>query len=503
MKQYKLISLTIVWGLGSLLMGCSDWLDYTPKDKQTYEQQFGTKAGFHNAINGIYTNLSSNSLYGYNMSYGPLDFMGLLYNIPSSNVSRSEYKSATWTGSYASSTFSSIWSTAYATILNVNLVLQAADEYKESVLTEREYDLIKGEMLGVRAFLHFDMLRLFGPIYISNPSKLSIPYNTGVEASRHERMPADELIEKNLLPDLEAAENLLKEVDPVITDGVLNSDGGLEGNWERYRQLRMNYYAVILVKARLYLWMGEYEKALAEAKKITDSDLVKEHFPFVEPSKLLANSINPDRVFSTECLFGFYDSGMKDIFTNYFSGSLDASMLLQPRKGYIDILFPSVGDYRRQSQWTGSSASSGSEYDFIKYKSFTANNSNPEFWATFYGLMRVSEAYYIASESLLMQNNLEGACDYLNVILKARGLTELEVGSVNKNLLLKEIKYEYLREMRGEGQIYFMLKRFNQAFGMYTSGGDTSLNGAEEPYFDSSPSPATRYSVPLPSDEIN
>ncbi len=502
MKQYKLLSIAVILGVGGVFAACSDWLDYSPKDKQTYEQQFGTKAGFRNAVNGVYTNISSNSLYGYNMSYGPLDYMGLLYNIPTSSTSRIEYKTATWTGTYASSTFSSIWSTAYSTILNANLILQAADEYKGTVLTEKDYNLIKGEMLGVRAFLHFDLLRLFGPIYTSSPSKLSIPYNTGVEAIRHDRLPADELVEKYLLPDLEASESLLKEVDPVITDGRLNSDGGEDGNWERYRQLRMNYYAVVLVKARLYLWMGDYEKALAEARKITDNDKVKELFPFVEPSKLLANSINPDRIFSTECLFGFYDSDMTTLYTSYFNGSLDVSSLLQPRKGYIDILFPNVGDYRRQSQWTGSSSSSGSEYDFVKYKSFTTSSTNPDFWATFYGLMRVSEAYYIASESLLMQNDLAGACDYLNVILQARGLPSLLAGSVNQNTLLKEIKYEYLREMRGEGQIYFMLKRFNQKFGMYT-GGDSNLNGAEQPYFDSSPSPATRYSVPIPSDETN
>lgn len=495
MKLYKLgiVALACLF-----LAGCSDWLDYTPKDKQTYEQQFGTKAGFRNAVTGVYNKLSGTSLYGYNLSYGALDIMGQLYVVPNSNSSRMELRKATYTGEYASSIFSSIWSNAYSTVLNANLVLAAAEEAKGAVLSEDEYKLIKGEMLAVRAFLHLDLLRLFGPVYTKNPQALSIPYNDGVEAVTRDRMPADKLVSDKLLPDLNEAEKLLAEVDPVIENGVLNTDGGDEGNWERYRQLRMNYYAVVLLKARLYLWTGDYDNALAEAKKIADSEKVKEFFPDVNPNRLLANSTNPDRGFSTECLFGFYENAMSDIYLDSFSGSLDAAVVLQPRAGYMDILFSSASDYRRQSQWTGSVSSSGGDSDFIKYKSFTANKNNPEFWATFYGLMRKTEAYYIASESLLNQGDLVGACTYLNQVLQARGVEGLSETS-SAATILKQIKLEYLREFRGEGQIYYMLKRHQQEFAQYYSG-DPTFSGAENELFQSA-SLTARYNVPIPAEE--
>lgn len=284
MKLYRLFVVALTC---SLLVSCSDWLDYTPKDKQTYEQQFGTKAGFRNAVTGVYNKMATPSLYGYNLTYGPLDIMGQLYVVPSSNTSRSELRNATWTGEYASGIFSSIWSNAYSTILNANLVLAASEEAKGKLLTEDEYKLIKGEMLGVRAFLHLDLLRLFGPIYTKKPQDLSVPYNDGVEAIKRDRLPADQFVSEKLLPDLEKAEELLSEVDPVLEYGVLNTDGAEEGNWERYRQLRMNYYAVILLKARTYLWIGDYDKALAEARKITDSEQVQEFFPNVNANRLL------------------------------------------------------------------------------------------------------------------------------------------------------------------------------------------------------------------------
>lgn len=500
MKIYKSIVLIALSCCTCVITGCSDWLDYTPKDKQTFEQQFGTRAGFYNAVNGVYNKMSASSLYGYNLSYGPLDIMAQCYKISSSNLVLSEFKNYTWTGEYASSTFEEIWAEAYSIILNVNLILEAAETYHEAVLSDKDYKLIKGEMLAVRAFLHFDLLRMFGPIYSENPSGLSIPFNDGVEAVKRDRLPADQLLKEKLLPDLDLAQNLLMEIDPVLTDGVLNSDGGDEGNTMRYRQLRMNYYATTLLKARAYLWMEDYANALAEAQKITDDAKVKEFFPFVVPSKLLANSTNPDRIFSTECLFGFYESGMANIYLNRFSGSLDVSSVLQPRKGYVGILFSSTGDYRRQSQWTSSSSSSGSDFDFIKYKSFKLNKDNPEFWGTFYGLMRISEAYYIAAEACLNQTNLPVACDYLNVILDARGVAGLDRETACRSSILKQIKLEYLREMRGEGQIFYLFKRFCQGFDDW-GGGDSDFDGVEEPFVDS-PS-ATRYVIPIPSSETN
>ena len=497
MKLYKLFIAVMAC---SIMTSCSDWLDYTPKDKQTYDQQFGTKAGFHNAVTGVYAKMANSSLYGYNLTYGPLDIMGQLYVIPNSNASNLELKSATWTGEYASSVFSSIWSSAYSTVLNANLVLQAAEEANGTILSAHEYKLIKGEMLGLRAFLHFDLLRLFGPVYTKNPEGLSIPYTDGVEAVKRDRLPANKLVSDYLLPDLNKAEELLAEVDPILEEGVLNSDGGLEGNWERYRQLRMNYYAVVLLKARLYLWTGDYDNALIEAQKITDDTKVAEFFPNVNPNRLLANSTNPDRGFSTECLFGFYENAMADIYLDTFSGSLDPSSVLQPRAGYMDLLFSSASDYRRQSQWTGSVSSSGGDHDFIKYKSFTANKNNPEFWATFYGLIRKSEAYYIAAECLMKKQDLPNACAYLNQVLTARGVEPLP-STTNATTLLKQIKLEYLREFRGEGQIYYLFKRYEQVFAQYYSG-EPDLDAAENLLFNDT-NHSVRYTVPVPAEENN
>ena len=120
------------------------------------------------------------------------------------------------------------------------------------------------------------------------------------------------------------------EYDPIVTEGPLASTVSSEDNFTRYRQLRLNYYATILLKARIYLWAGDTENALIEARKLTDDPQVRAWFPAVDPNTLLGNTVNPDRTFSTECLFGFYDSGRNTIFTsNFDAANLTSSSLLQ------------------------------------------------------------------------------------------------------------------------------------------------------------------------------
>ena len=490
---YKSITAAALLAFGLAATGGSDWLDYTPKDKQTYDEQFNNRTGFHTTVNGIYNNMTGSSLYGYNLSYGALDIMGLCYKIANASTAKYELCTAAYTSSNAASTISSIWTSAYNTILNINVVLQALDDHPGVLLPEDE-QMIRGEMLATRACIHLDLVRIFGPVYSVKPDGLSVPYADKPEIIKRNRLKVDDIIYNKIIPDLTTAQSLLKDVDPILTEGVLNSDGGDEGNWFRYRQLRMNYYAATLVKARAYIWVNDYTNALTEAKKITDDTYAQECFPWVDPVKLLANSSNPDRIFSTECLFGFYDKKMSDIFAQNFNGSLDAAVVLKPREGYTGILFPNTADYRRQSQWTGSTSIGSNELDFIKYKSFTTNETNPDFWATFYGLMRKSEAYYIAAEAINGLGDTSGACGYLNKVKAARGIEALETDSPAE--FLKELKLEYLREMRGEGQIFFLHKHFNQSF----AAANADFNGHEKANRDN-PAVSIRYNVPIPTGE--
>ena len=49
---------------------------------------------------------------------------------------------------------------------------------REVITTPGYYEIMKGEALGLRAFLHFDLLRMFGPVFAMEPQGKAIPYRT-------------------------------------------------------------------------------------------------------------------------------------------------------------------------------------------------------------------------------------------------------------------------------------------------------------------------------------
>ena len=111
-----------------------------------------------------------------------------------SNLEASTIKSYTYSDDEFKAIIEDIWEEAYATILNINVILDNAEQKRGSVLVESDYNLIKGDLLALRAFLHFDMLRLFGPVYSRNPDQLCIIYNDSRTAQAYPQLSARSII---------------------------------------------------------------------------------------------------------------------------------------------------------------------------------------------------------------------------------------------------------------------------------------------------------------------
>ena len=234
-------------------VGCADFLDVQPKDKQSEKQLFATRGGYYTAVNGIYNKMASAALYGKNLSYELVDVISKRYQPLSVNTYLTALSTFAYTDNSVETELSNTWTAAYNTILNCNVVLENIDK-SEGVLSTVESRVLKGEMLAVRAFLHFDMLRLFGPVYKLQPQAESIPYNESSKVVALPLLPADSVIHEKILRDLDEAEGLLADSDPVIAEGPMASLEEDQDVYSRYRQLRMNYYAVQALKARVYLY---------------------------------------------------------------------------------------------------------------------------------------------------------------------------------------------------------------------------------------------------------
>lgn len=450
----KKIIYTMIIACTTLFASCDSWLEVKPYDQIAEGELQKSEEGYQKMLNGIYIDLNSDALYGQTLSVEMIEVMGGAYTIGTDNSVWGNYKdlsSYQYNTEYWRNRLDQTWNKAYALILNCNKILETIDGNK-NLFTDGSYYIIKGEALALRAMLHFDMLRLFGPVYSKDSDKKAIPYYTKQTNSPEPILTAQEVMEK-ITTDYEDALNYLAN-DPVKTEGTMMSsteDGS--SNFLRYRALRLNYYAVEALMARAYLYMGNKTEAFKYATdviKTADQNI----FPFVDKDLVIGSPADPDRIFSSEVLFALTNTSRGTIHKNFFDPSrlpnyvfrMDDSMMSNLVYGGAATTGGYQDDYRYRACWMAT----GSNRYFYKYSDMVANGSIQN---TMIPMVRLGEMFLIAAES--QSGDLKAGVQYVNALRRNRGVASLT--TLTPDLL----KYEYIRELYGEGQLFFLYKRLN------------------------------------------
>lgn len=470
-RRYGLFLIVLLF----VLSACNSWLDVKPEDRVTDGQLYSSVDGFRTALNGIYVELNHRSLYGGELLVTGVEVLAQRYDFSGNTTDVSKVGTYNYMTDFAKEEFAAIWEKAYSLIANCNKLLEYAERNQE-ILTGENRTLIMGETYALRAFLHFDMLRLFGPVYAVNPEGISIPYNTRYSVSASSLLPANEVIEK-VMTDLKEAEILLKEVDPIIEFGPRNEDSKDGLNHTTFRTQRMNYYAVKALQARVLLYAGEIKDAVIAAREVVE--VQEKWFPFTKYSSVMGGNENADRIFSSELLFALYHTGRNNIYLDYFSENVEPAKVYLPKKN-LDKFFSQEADkdWRYSSIWLNAM---GRDYKcFHKYENVSGNSV----LNYLIPLIRITEMYYIIAEGSTDEAEALAA---LNKVLYNRGLTELP----NNEKLSETIREEYKREFWGEGQLFFYYKRLNvPAIYSFSEGKDMDMD-------------ETTYVVPLPLSETD
>ena len=448
----KKILYTFTLALCALLVSCDNWLEVKPYDKISEGELLQSEEGYEKMLNGIYIDLNSDALYGKTLSVEMIEVMGGAYAIGTDNSVWGNYKdlsSYQYNTEYWRDRLDQTWNKAYALILNCNKILESIDQ-NQSLFTGSNYYVIKGEALALRAMLHFDMLRLFGPVYSKDSDKTAIPYYTKVGNSPEPLLTAKEVVAK-VVADLEDARTLLAN-DPVKTEGTLMS-GSQDGtsNFLRYRALRLNYYAVEALLARAYLYMCDKADAFKYATdviKTADNGI----FPFVDKNLVVGSPADPDRIFSSEVLFALTNTSRGNLFKNYFDPSRLPNYVFRMDNSLMDKLVyggaAQTGGYQDDYRYRADWVATGSNRYFYKYKDMEATGSIQN---TMIPMLRLGEMFLIAAES--QGDDLSKGVQYVNALRRNRGVANLQ--TLTPDLL----KYEYIRELYGEGQLFYLYKR--------------------------------------------
>lgn len=416
---------------------CSDWLDVQPKTTVEEEEVFSRELGFKEALTGAYIKMASTNLYAKNLSYGFLDILGQRYQ--SSNAQTYQDKLLyTFPSSRTESYTENIWSDMYNVIANINNMLSYCDKNKQVFTTKNYYEIIKGEALGLRAFLHFDLLRMYGPVYRDNKTAKRIMYRTEFNGKVKEAQPSNVVID-SIISDLKKAEALLKDTDPLNFEFPLTASEEKDIEGDRfliYRHKRMNLYAVKASLARVYLYADNKTEAAAYANQVINSKLFE----------LIGNTT--DLLRSKEIIFSVYvdkfDQQVKEL-TNGSSYYIYKTEFLNEM---FDVAHDGTNDLRIRE---------GISFDYGTYGINTRKYKQESMWASTEGtvvLIRLSEMYYILAECASKPEETAG---FLNKVREVRGIDPAVCTEENR---MDEIEKEYRKEFYGEGQLFFFYKRY-------------------------------------------
>ncbi|MGX5819814.1 RagB/SusD family nutrient uptake outer membrane protein [Chitinophaga lutea] len=428
---------TFLAAMAMLLLGaCKQWLDIKPEDRFTEEMIFANEQGFSDALNGVYLKMGEKTLYGGDLTLSILDVLAQRYAAPDANSKWFRYATLEYSDATVRTQQQRVWENMYISIAYINDFLEASEKYKQNLPAGR-LSFYKGQALALRAYLYFDLLRMWGPVYASADSvKPAIPVYRKLEPAVKEFLPANQVMDI-VLGDLTEAETLLAD-DPAAQTGYRSN-----GNF------RMNIYAVKGLMARALLYRGNQAAALVKAQEVIAA---KTQFPFLVPSALIDNREYPDRIFGTEVLFGVHARGLYEQYRDLFNPELQSiSILAAGNLQLLDKVYEgNLSDFRYSHHWLVN-ASGVSFRGFYKY----ADVQNKDRYAFRYmvPLLRMSEMYYIAAEC---DPSPAQGLKYLDSVRFHRNIT---TPLTNPARLGEEIALEYQKEFYGEGQLWYFYKR--------------------------------------------
>jgi hypothetical protein len=430
----------------ALLASCKKFLDVKPKTQIDADVAFEDEQGFMDALTGVYLDLNTDALYGKELSFGLTEVLSKQHTRFTSTFH--EYYDASfyrYTNAAVRSKIDGIWKNMYNALADDNNLISNLDRADQHMFRDVNYSIIKGEAYGLRAFIHFDLLRLFGPAPAApgGASTKSIPYMDRLTVDALPRLTVQEVINR-ILADCAVAEAALKTTDPIVPGSTtpVTTTGYL-----RDRFYKFNYYAVKALQARVHLYAGNKDKALLAAQEVINAAA----FPWTSSTEMNAGN----HVFTSELIFTLFKSDMAPFTTSYFLP--DASNLLtKSDDGEFQAVYETTADVRYTLLTLLDNTSTNIRY--------STKLDQPTGVLVEYvrkmPVMRISEMYYIAAECL-KTTAPEQAVTYLNTVRNARNVLNDLPSTLTPEQLQQEIFKEYRKEFYCEGQLFYYYKRLN------------------------------------------
>lgn len=365
-----------------------------------------------------------------------------------------------------------LWRDHYTTIMLCNAVLERVDDIAASSESDRKQrDALQGTVLLLKARCYLQLLQVFSAaprdgdlagdgIVLRDRVAFEMQPRSSIEASLNA-----------ILSLIDRALPLLKgnEVEPENSSNAIN--------W-------LNYPAGLLLKAQTALWKSDFETALKASEEVLDlkKKLLKtpadKRYEEMWTAKGTGDALyahdqlEKQRGVSLYLNAIQYDSNNGDLYSIAPGTELEHG---DARKGFYEIPF-SLPNGQTVLLW--------GKYNYM-------NRNKIEFKVTYD--LRLSEALFIAAESLAVLGRDGQAHELLNEWLKSLGCPDIPASLAGDNLV-KHILRLKMQEFRGEGTSYFDMKRWHRPAARFNANGTKGSFRIEPSDF--------RWVWPLPMAEV-
>lgn len=316
------------------------------------------------------------------------------------------------------STYNFAWATYYSAIYYANAIIAQENQMTEGKSAEIEQ--LVGEAYLLRGYLHFILVNLYGEPYTKaqGPQSKAIPIKHSLDLEGTPTRNTVEEVYQAVLNDIEEARKRITQEQ-----------------WEERYLYRFNTLAVDALASRVHLYMGDWEKAYAAAKRVLDKKSSLEDLN-------LADSKLPNHFQSVE-IINAYEQVMSSSVRKaswatdaalqaYTANDLRASRFFDPRDAQGNLPIAKI-----------------------------ASDKTGDFHCSF----RTGEVYLNAAEAAVQSNKLAEGRSYLLHLMKNRytpaGYTQKTqaINAMSKEQLAEEVLKERARELIYEGHRWFDLRR--------------------------------------------
>lgn len=446
--------------LAAVALSSASCLDKYPTDAILSDNAIQTVDEADMAVLGIYSALKSSSLYSGALTLLPDIQTDLVYGVNNNtNVYGEIWR---WNDILATNTdIEGVYGALYDVINRCNFLLDRVDALRAKTTDDDDLDRIDqycGEAYFARALAYSELVKLFCKAYEKDQD---MEQELGVILTEH--YEGDEVMKRSslkasyefILNDLDRAAELLELEDDF--SGTLYSS---------------NYfceYTVYALRARVALYMQDWDAAIEYASKVIDSDF----YALSSSSQMYSDSqsfyqymwshdLSTEVIFQVGFTINSYGGALGTIFANYDRVTVRPDYV--PAQWVLNL----YDDYDLRYNAFFLNFTTGYDHGLtwpllIKYWGNEEFMSYGIYGVTMPKVFRLSEQYLIRAEAYAMNGEYSKASSDLSTLRSARYSSSTSV-TVSESDALDVIEEERVKELYMEGFRLHDLKRWHKGF---------------------------------------